>query len=139
MKSLRGLNDYRLKRQQCTFIANQQQLTQVSRRDEPTIHDDTYGGTLDPYETKEPVEIQSSSDPTDSALGEGTLTTVETMERAPEESTPRHDDEDDVKVELDEFVTQWEDSEHSVKEDGFSDSIINNSQLSLNVLMKEEE
>lgn len=131
MKSLRGLNDYRLKRQQCTFIANQQQHTQVSLK-----NDDTYGGTLDPYETKEPMEISSASVPTLSALGEGTLTANEILEHVPDESsTPP---EDDVKVELDEFVTQWEDSEHPVKEESFNDNSNNTSQLTLNVLMKEE-
>lgn len=139
MKSLRGLNDFRLKKQrQCVLIANQQppsskgktsatrdghqspQKTQ-SNANESTItardEINTYGGTLDSSVdarngAKEPMAISSDSG---IALAEKLLEeqgNLNTSSRIIDTIDP-HESTHDVKSQLDDFVDEWETNDES--------------------------
>ncbi|GAX18384.1 hypothetical protein FisN_15Lh321 [Fistulifera solaris] len=153
MKALRGLNDYRLKKQQqCVLVANQQPSNEKSLGKKPqangqgsVTHDDVemYEGALGdvPNGVKEPMNISSASVPLDSALTDTTLERHETLDTT--------DDSQDVKVQLDDFVDQWGDQNGTpdshlqsiLKDDpdAVHNSQIESGETSDSILVKKEE
>jgi hypothetical protein len=156
LKALRGLNDYRLKKQQqCVLVANQQSSNEKSLGKKPqangqgsVTHDDVEmyedaSGNL-PNGVKEPMNISSSSSsvPSDNALTDSTLEKHETFDTT--------DESPDVKAQLDDFVDQWG-SQNGTPDDSHLQSVlkedpdaVDNSQIELgetsdSILVKKEE
>jgi hypothetical protein len=161
MKALRGLNDYRLKKQQrCVLVAKQQptctsekspgKKPQANGRGSATHGDaEMYDGAPSdvPNGVNEPMNISSSSVPSDSDIA----LTDNTLEKHENLDTETTDESQDVKAQLDDFVDQWgaqngpPDSHlQSVLKD--DPGVVHNSQIELvlgensdSILVKKEE